>query len=152
MRFAAALTALALATTAHPTPADDIAGLAWLAGSWIQQKDGVTTRETWLAPLGGTMSGAGQTNAPGKRPFVEYMKISVEPTGATFTATLSGQPPTPFVLVPGERGEWVFENKAHDFPQRVIFRRCGDDGYCPRIEGTVRGKFEFEDWRYRRAK
>lgn len=155
MKTVTALAALCLASAAAPSgwaaPADDVASLAWLSGTWIQEKDGVTTRETWLAPMGGTMSGAGQTNAPGKKPFVEYLKISVEPAGATFTATLPGQPPTPFVLVPGKPGEWVFENKAHDFPQRVIFRRCAD-GYCPRIEGVMNGKLEFEEWRYARVR
>ena len=150
MRLAIALIALALAAPAVAAPSDDVAELAWMAGSWVQTKGGVTSRETWLAPLGGVMAGAGQTNAPGKRPFVEFMKISVDPAGATFTATLPGQPPTPFVLIPGKPGEMVFENKAHDFPQRVIFRRCGPD-YCPRIEGTIGGKFEFEEWRYVRG-
>jgi hypothetical protein len=135
--------------------ADGAAGVAkldWLAGSWALEKDGVTVRETWLAPKDGVMAGVGQTNRPGKKPLVEYMKISAEPAGATFTAMLPGQPPTPFVLLlPGKDGEAVFENKAHDFPQRVIYRRCGAD-LCAAIEGEVKGKLERQDWRYTRIK
>jgi hypothetical protein len=151
MRIALALAISTLALPAFAAPADDVARLAWMAGSWTQEAGGVTTRETWLAPLGGVMAGAGQTNAPGKKPFISYYRISAEPAGATFTAILPGQPPTPFVLVPGKDGEAVFENKAHDFPQRVIFRRCGDQ-LCGRIEGTVQGKLESEEWRYTRLK
>lgn len=140
----------ALASAAQADPADDIARLGWMAGSWIHEQDGVVTRETWLAPLGGVMAGAAQTNAPGKRPFVSHYKITPEPAGATLTAYLPGQPPTPFVLVPGKDGEAVFENKAHDFPQRVVFRRC-DGGLCARTEGVIGGRLQSEAWRYRRA-
>ena len=153
MRIAIALAISAVALPAAAAPADDVAGLTWMAGSWGQEAGGVTTRETWLAPIGGVMAGAGQPNAPGQTPVSSYYRISAEPAGATFTAILPGQPPTPFVLVlvPGKDGEAVFENKAHDFPQRVIFHRCGDQ-LCGRIEGTIQGKLESEEWRYTRVK
>lgn len=129
----------------------DVAGLAWMAGTWAQEKDGVTVRETWLSPRDGVMAGVGQTNRPGKAAVIEFTRISVEPAGATFTAILPGQPPTPFVLLPGKPGEAVFENKAHDFPQRVIYRRCGAD-LCAAIEGEVKGRLERKEWRYSRVK
>ncbi|MFZ5718493.1 MAG: DUF6265 family protein [Pseudomonadota bacterium] len=145
MMLGAAL-ATALLTSATP----DLSQLSWLAGIWIAERDGVTVRETWLAPLDGAMAGAGQTNRPGRRPFVEHMKITAEPAGVTFTAFVPGQPPTPFVLLPGPDGEATFENKAHDFPQRVIYRRCGED-LCAAVEGEVSGELKREEWRYRRA-
>lgn len=143
----AGLAALAVLSDA----AGEVAKLEWMAGAWIQEKDGAVVRETWLAPLDGAMAGVGQTTRPGRKAFIEFATITAEPAGATFTATLPGQPPTPFVLIPGGDGEAVFENRAHDFPQRVIYRRCGED-LCARIEGTIRGKPESEEWRYRRAR
>jgi len=62
---------------------------------------------------------------------------------------VGGQPATPFVLRSGKPGEAVFENPDHDFPQRVIYRRCDAD-LCARIEGTVGGQVRGMDWRYRR--
>ncbi|TAJ68461.1 MAG: hypothetical protein EPO51_26590 [Phenylobacterium sp.] len=147
MRIALALIALATATAARAAPADDVTRLSWMAGSWVEEKDGVTTRETWLPPLGGVMAGAGQTNAGTRPPRVEHMKIAAESGGATYTAVIPGQAPTPFVLLPGKDGEAVFENRAHDFPQRVIYRRCGED-LCARIEGILRGRPASESWRY----
>jgi hypothetical protein len=38
--------------------ADDVAKLGWMAGSWSHEKDGVVTRETWLAPRDDAMAGA----------------------------------------------------------------------------------------------
>ena len=151
MRIALSLIALAAASAVQAAPADDVAKLSWMAGSWSQQKGGATVRETWLAPLGGAMGGAGQTNAPGKPPMVESMKISAERAGATFTYFPPGKPPVPFVMVAAKDGEATFENKANDFPQRVTYRRCGPD-LCARIEGTVQGKLQFEEWRYAKVK
>jgi hypothetical protein len=130
---------------------DDVAKLGWLAGSWSETKAGVTTRETWLAPRDGAMSGVGQTHQPGKPVSFEFMKITAEPAGATFTAYVDDQPPVAFVLAPGKDGEMVFENKAHDFPQRVYIRRCGDQ-LCSGIDGTVNGKFQRMEWRYTRVR
>ncbi len=140
-----------LAAVAALAGAGDVEKLGWMAGTWAQETAGGTVRETWLAPLGGVMGGVGQTNRPDKTPFVEHMKISAEPAGATFTAFFPGQPPTPFVLIPGADGEATFENKANDFPQRVTYRHCGVD-LCARIEGQVGGKLQFDEWRYTRIK
>jgi len=142
---------LALAAGAAQAAPADLERLSWLAGSWTQEKAGVTTRETWIAPLGGTMAGLGQTNRPGKPATVEFMTITDEAAGVTFTARVEGQPPTPFVLKPGGADEAVFENPAHDFPQRVIYRRCGED-LCARIEGVIGGALKGQDWRYARVK
>jgi hypothetical protein len=150
-RLAVAVVALAMAGPAHAGPIDDVQALTWLAGSWVQKDENLTVRETWLAPLDGAMSGASQTNRAGRKPSTEFMTISAEPAGATFTARLDGQAPTPFVLKSRGDDEAVFENLAHDFPQRVIYRRCGDD-LCARIEGIVKGELESREWRYRRER
>ncbi len=140
-----------LAAAVALTGADEVAKLDLLTGSWAQNRDSVSVRETWLAPGDGVMAGMSQTNRPGKKPFVEFMKISAEPAGVTFTAIIPGQPPTPFVRLVGPDGEATFENKAHDFPQRIIYRRCGID-LCARIEGTLGGTPQFQEWRYVRIK
>jgi hypothetical protein len=44
----------------------------------------------------------------------------------------------------------VFENLAHDFPQRIIYSRAGDQ-LTARIEGPMNGKPAAMEWRYRAA-
>ena len=129
----------------------DLDRLGWMTGAWVQKTDDSHVQETWLTPTDGVMAGVSQTRRAGQKPFIEYMKISVEPEGLTFTAMIPGQPPKPFVLKPGGDGEAVFENPGHDFPQRVIYRRCGPD-LCARIEGTLQGKAQLQDWRYTRVR
>lgn len=151
MRLVFTVFLLALATSARAGPAADIDRLAWMAGAWIEETPKETTRETWLPPLDGAMAGVGQTNVPGRKPRIEHMTITAEAAGVTFTAFVPGQAPTPFVLRRGPDGEAVFENLAHDFPQRVIYRRCGDQ-LCARIEGVVRGAPAAKSWTYRRLR
>jgi Domain of unknown function (DUF6265) len=150
MRAALISLALVMAGSAQAAPAD-VDRLSWMAGAWMREADGVVTRETWLAPLGGVMAGVSQANRPGRKAQVEFGTITDEPGGVTFTARVEGQAPTPFVLKPGGPDEAVFENLTHDFPQRVIYRRCGED-LCAAIEGTLGGKLETQTWRYHRIK
>jgi hypothetical protein len=141
----------ALMAAAALDGAAEVAKLEWMAGAWISEKNGVVVRETWLSPRDGAMAGAAQTNRPGRKPSIEFTRITAEPCGVTFTAIVGSQPPTPFVMKPGAEGEAVFENLAHDFPQRVIYRRCGAD-LCARVEGQVNGQRRAEEWRYTRIR
>ncbi|MET0336620.1 MAG: DUF6265 family protein [Caulobacter sp.] len=143
------MTALALiALLAAVQPAGE---LSWLVGTWTEKTPEREVVETWAAPVNGVMTGKSVTTRPGRKDFVETMTITTEPAGPTFTATIPGQAPTAFVRLPGPPGEAVFENKAHDFPQRVFYRLCGED-LCAAIEGVVKGQAERREWRYKRAR
>lgn len=149
-----ALAAAMVLLLAAPAVAQDratVADLAWIGGAWINEADGTVTREVWHGPLAGAMSGVGQVTKPGKPPWFEFMTITTEAAGPTFTAYIKGQPATPFVLKPGGKDEAVFENLAHDFPQRVIYRRCDAD-LCAAIEGTVNGAAKRIEWRFTRVR
>ncbi len=142
--------AVLLAAAAVVATAPDLSRVAFIAGAWSETKDGVVTRETWLTPVGGAMSGATQTNRPGKPATHEFGAIAAQPDGSiAFTPFMRGVEPTPFTLKPGPAGEAVFERVSDDFPKRVIYRRCGPD-LCARIEGLVNGQLKGQDWRYAR--
>jgi hypothetical protein len=141
-----------LAAAAVSASPPSVTRLGWMAGSWGETKGGVVTRETWLPPLGGAMSGATQTNRPGKPPETEFATITTGPDGqAVFTPVMKDAAPTPFTLLRGKDGEAVFERVSDEFPKRVIYRRCGGD-LCARIEGKVGGKAKGIDWRYVRLR
>lgn len=140
---------LAAAALAAPQGVDR---LAWMAGAWNETKAGVVTREMWLAPVGGAMSGATQTNRPGKPVLHEFETITTGADGqVAYTPIIRNVEPTPFALKPGPDGEAVFERVSDEFPKRVIYRKCGDD-LCARVEGVVNGKLQGKDWRYSRVK
>ena len=45
----------------------------------------------------------------------------------------------------------IFENPAHDFPQRIIYRRRGADSLLARVEGMRGGRLRGLDFPYRRV-
>ena len=59
--------------------------------------------------------------------------------------------PVQFVLVSSEDNQFVFENKDHDFPQRVVYQKVNDKECHAWIEGTENGKQQKIDFHYTKA-
>jgi hypothetical protein len=121
--------------------ASGIDDLAWLAGCWQADDGEAGSVEQWMAPAGGTMLGMLRTVRDGKTVEHEFMQITTQPDGTlAFIAMPSGQARTTFVAKTHAPDEVVFENAAHDFPQRVVYRWSAQDRLNARIEGTRAGK------------
>lgn len=130
--------------------ADSLADISWIQGQWrATQADGAVVTETWLAPEGGVMPGISRT-IEGAKGRVEFMRIDEKGGQIAFTAIVGRQPPTTFVAKSRTADEVVFENPAHDFPQRIVYRRCGEK-LCAAIEGTMNGKLQRMEWTYDRV-
>ncbi|MEO8215788.1 MAG: DUF6265 family protein [Acidobacteriota bacterium] len=134
-----------IARLAGGATTDRLQDLAWMSGSWASG----SSEEIWMQPKAGMMLGMGRTVTPKGAQF-EFMRITVSASGLVYLASPEGHTPTPFPLreLAGKRA--VFENRDHDFPQRIIYWRKGD-ALCGRIEGTIRGKAESEQWCWNRA-
>lgn len=144
MVFAAAI-ALAAAQAAPAAEPD----LDWLAGYWLSCEEGVEVSETWSDRRGGIMLGSTITSGDDSFGW-EQTRIEADSEGLSFHAQPRGQAPASFRLVRSAPGEAVFENPAHDFPQRVIYRRDGDR-LTGRIEGRAQGRDQAMEWHYRAA-
>jgi dipeptidyl aminopeptidase/acylaminoacyl peptidase len=138
---AAVLTVGADRGAAQSAPIDRI---AWLAGCWEQRGPDRLTMETWMPPFGGAMIGASRTVIGGALREFEHIRITTDSGRLVYTALPSGQRETKFPFKEASDTMVVFENLAHDFPQRIIYRKRGVDSVIARIEGpgannTVRG-------------
>ncbi|MDG6348545.1 DUF6265 family protein [Luteimonas sp. 8-5] len=102
------------------------ADLAWLEGRWCGGNDGRRIDEAWLPQAGDMLMGMSRTVRDGKVESFEFMRIVVDGDAASFHVQPNGVPPTVFAME--DRGEgWIrFANEAHDFPNRVEYRRNGD--------------------------
>lgn len=105
-----------------------------------------------MAPAAGTLVGMGRTVAGGRTVQVEFMQIRQVDGILSFIALPSGQAETVFPLKSLTDGEAVFENPAHDFPQRVIYRRNPDGSLTGRIEGQSKGRPRSAEWPYARCR
>lgn len=140
----------ALAQSAKP----DIESLAWLSGCW-EQRDDVKKRfswEQWMRPAAQTMIGMSRTVRNGKTVAYEFMRITQDDSGISFIAKPSeNSEETTFRLASSGNGEAVFENLAHDYPQRIIYR-LNKKKLLARVEGTNDGKLTGIDLSLVRAK
>lgn len=101
-------------------------GLDWLEGRWCIGDPGRQVDEVWLPEAGGELIGMSRTLRGAKVESFEYMRIVFDAKGASLHVQPNGAPPT--VFSQAARGDgWVqFENPAHDFPNRIEYRRESD--------------------------
>lgn len=131
-----------------------IARMGFLAGDWSQTRDGVTTEEHWVGPVGGVMAGIGITHSqkPGAKTHIEFMSIVERDGTLVFIARPEGQEGGEFTLKESDNGLATFENTAHDFPQRITYEIAGEfDMLNARIDGTINGEARAMTWSYTRV-
>lgn len=127
------------------------ASLGWLAGCWERRTGGVVTEEQWMTPRGGMVLGMSRTVPDGGAVEYEWMRIEESKGRLQFVAQPGGGNPTVFRAADSSTTVLRFENPAHDFPQRIIYRASGADSLLARIEGTSGGETRGIDYHYDRA-
>jgi hypothetical protein len=142
--------ALILAAQLSGPPAA-IDQMAWLRGCWIHVKPNGVVEELWTGPGGGVMLGLGRTARDGQLREYEFVRIVEADGSLAYVAEPSGQARATFPLKSLTADEAVFEDPAHDFPQRVIYRRLGPDAMTGRIEGQIGGQAKAVDFPYKRC-
>ena len=124
--------------------------LAWLTGCWTMTRGEMITEEQWLKPLGGTLMGISRTVTGGRTVEHEFLQIRDVNGKLSYVAKPSGQAEATFPLKTFSDSELIFENPAHDFPQRILYRRTAG-GVTARIEGTRNGQTRGMDFPYSRC-
>ena len=128
--------------------------LSWLAGCWRRQAaNGRVAEEQWMMPRAGFALGISRT-IRGDSMVVEFeqLRLFQKAGKAVYHAQPSGQTPADFEAKTTTDTMVVFEDPAHDFPQRIIYRKRGADSLIARIEGTMDGKTRAVDFPSARAR
>ena len=144
----------AMLAGAWPAPADAQAGIdrvAWMQGCWQLTNGDRIVEENWTSPKAGSMMGTGRTIRAGKLVEHEFVLLAERDGRLAYQAHPSGQPSTTFISKEMDATSVVFEDPAHDFPQRVGYRRVAGDELLGWIEGTVSGKLRRVEFPYRRV-
>jgi hypothetical protein len=144
---------LAMAVTIADVSADRaLDRLAWLEGRWTGEKDGVSMEEYWTDARGGAMLGLHRDVKDARLVSWEFLRIGATDDGTFYFASPRSKPPTPFKLVELEGKRVVFENKQHDFPQRILYWLDEKGALHARIEGPQGGKTVAEEWVWTRGR
>ena len=144
-----------LAASPSPCPAAvatpaSVQSLAWMAGRWQADDQGVLTEEHWMTPSGGAMLATSRTVKGGKMVEFEFLRIEEVGGELLYRAQPGGRPVTDFTRVEQGPSCVRFENPQHAFPRRILYWKDGDALHA-RIEGTLGGKPAAEEWTWRAA-
>ncbi len=153
MRIATAVV-LSLLLIACSDKPNDIKDMNWLVGKW----EGVDLNnfrfvETWKRSDAKTLSGKGAAlSNEGDTIFKEVLKIQPVEGELYYFATVPGNPePVLFKLVEGDTAHLVFENRDHDFPQRIAYTRETRNSMSVKLEGMEKGYPKTEMLSFERA-
>jgi hypothetical protein len=144
----------AATTTAECLPDARLLPVNVLTGVWESREGDAVTQEFWTPAEGGSMFGIGRTMQTGRTVFFEYLRIEHREGGLVYFASPNGRSPaTEFRYVPSADAQVIqFENPAHDFPQRIIYRFVDEDTLSVSISGWQGGSERIEEWRLTRRR
>lgn len=119
----------------------------WITGAWARSEGNKWADEFWTPPRAGIMIGASRSGVGEKLEFWEHMRIVTE-TDRTivFWAIVADQQPVRFVATKNTASEIIFENPAHDYPQRIRYWREGKElkAQISQIDGSNAEEFGFK--------
>ena len=129
----------------------DISALAWMAGSWGGTADGVTSEEHWTDAAGDGLVGMHKDVKGGKMSGFEFLRVEVDAQQRIcYVSMPGGNPPTAFCAVEVGERRVVFENKEHDFPQRILYWLDAAGKLHARIEGPPGASEAAMEWAWSR--
>ncbi len=123
----------------------------WLVGEWkLTLKNNKTLMESWAKASDSLFVGESKMVAPdGSITPQETIRLQLKADGWHYQPTALGQnenQEVDFKVIFISGTEFIAENPAHDFPQRIQYRRIGDNLYAS-IEGkngNEYGKINFD--------
>jgi hypothetical protein len=118
----------------------------WMTGAWARADGESWADEYWTPPRAGIMIGASRSGKADKLQFWEHMRIVREDDcKLAFWAIAGDQKPVRFVATQKTAEEIIFENPAHDYPQRIHYWREGKmlKAQISLIDGSQRVSFRF---------
>ena len=146
-----ALLAAALLLSTSVLAQTKASSLEWLSGTWVAKSATATVTESWVGPGNGLLVAANLSTWTSGRKFYEFLRIGETAEGLSYYASPGGRAPVEFKMKELGDRRIVFENPQHDYPQRILYWREGEQ-LVARIEGHPGGKEKREEWRFDRAR
>lgn len=117
--------------------------LQWMLGTWTNKTEEEFSQETWSRENDSTFTGYSFVEVEGEVVFAETMALELKSENLLLTVASAKDKdtkPVTFKMIPSEKGQFTFENKNHDFPQKIVYTNPAKDSLHAWIEGTSEGK------------
>lgn len=129
--------------------------MEWLIGSWKGSMPEGGLGESWIKLNDSTFKGKGFFTSGKDTVSSESIELLKRGKDLLYIPTVKEQneaQPVSFTLSAASGNTWVFENPAHDFPQKISYTRISGDSLLAEISAMSAGKLRSEKFRMKRSK
>lgn len=126
--------------------------ISWILGFWEMSTPEGTVTESWIRTSDSTYSGIGKfMDSSGKVASTEEILIVLRDGKLLYIPVVSNQNSgKPIIFSESQLSDSaiVFENEAHDFPQRITYNKPAEGTMLAFIEGDINGEQQRIDFPY----
>jgi hypothetical protein len=125
-----------------------------LTGKWSMESSKGMLYESWLKLNDSTFKGLSFRVSGKDTTVLEQMELVLREGRIMFAPTVPGQndeKPVVFTLAKLENNRYIFENKEHDFPKRVVYVLPKDNLLQAWIEGEINGQARKMDFSFKKV-
>ncbi len=120
-------------------------------GKWKMETSVGEIYEEWSVANETELIGKSFDVENGEKEVSEILYIKKFGKQWAYVAVPAGQNITLFALVESLPKKFIFENKEHDYPQRIIYEFSSDDKLTATIEGMINGQFKRREFTFIRT-
>lgn len=134
---------------------NDFEKLGPIVGTWLNKRDRGDIYETWTRKSVNEFAGMSYTLTGGDTTPLEKVRLYIQAGQIVYAPVAARQndgKEVLFKLKTIEGNRFVFENKQHDFPQRIVYDFRSSDSLYAHIEGKVESRERRVDYPYRRIR
>jgi hypothetical protein len=127
----------------------------WFLGSWENKTPQGELTENWVKANDSVFNGESYFIKGKDTLFSETVVLAEKGGAVLYTATAKGQNddlPVAFKMTSATAKQLVFENPAHDFPNKITYRQITKDSIVAQISGIQDGKPALEQYPMGRKK
>ena len=126
--------------------------LQQLSGTWQMQTAKGLLYESWTKTAKNEMQGGSYKINGTDTIHFEIVKLSRQADGIFYVPVVkeNNDRAVSFKMISSANKKFIFENKEHDFPQRIIYHLVTKDSLHAWIEGTKNGQPGRSDYYFKR--
>ena len=150
-KLALLATLLLLVSCKKDSLADKLNPAQWIIGNWEQKTDKGTLTESWQRQNDSVFVGSTYFINESDTLHSETILLEQRADSIIYSAKVKGQnneKAIPFILTTANTNSLVFENPAHDYPQKIEYQKSKSNGLQVTISGILRGKKSVEKYSF----
>ena len=128
---------------------EQIEKVNWLLGSWENKSEEGTLSEIWEKKNDSTLVGESYFIRENDTLHSERIEVKQKGEDLLYIPTVKGQnndKPITFKLTLATENEYTFENPAHDYPQKIVYKMVNANSLVTTISGIQQGKNSVESY------